>query len=477
MVDLAIETVGLYKFFQGRPALTGLDLCVPPGSIYGFLGRNGAGKTTTMKLLMGILQPDRGSVNVLGVSLSDPANGVRIRQRIGFVTEDKELYPYMTIRQVTQFTRSFFPRWREDLEQRYRRLFDLPLDKKIPDLSKGMRSKLILLLAIARGIELLILDEPTDGLDPVSVEELLRELVSLSATEGTTIFFSSHQLHEVEQIADHITIVEHGRSVVSGTLDDLKGRYRRVNIVLPENRADPIPWLDGVERVTQEGRTLSLLISSNASALVQQARSLPGAAVEVTSVAFKRNIFGTCEGDINAVEESLARNSMALLVDAGRCSSDDLDGRTRRRIAFDGERPPSDACTNNDFHCRGHQSCRGGYSNAISFSSESGPSRVHTLHPLAAGQPPSTSHRTSALGLARNRWHCHVYDRFCLESFSFGERRLNSKRPFEISSGCSVQHSVFLFHVSSHRNGSGRDVASLRKLLLGWACLVGHCSL
>ncbi len=287
MVDLAIETVGLYKFFQGRPALTGLDLCVPPGSIYGFLGRNGAGKTTTMKLLMGILQPDRGSVNVLGVSLSDPANGVRVRQRIGFVTEDKELYPYMTIRQVIQFTRSFFPHWREDLEQRYRRLFDLPLDKKIPDLSKGMRSKLILLLAIARGIELLILDEPTDGLDPVSVEELLRELVSLSATEGTTIFFSSHQLHEVEQIADHITIVEHGRSVVSGTLDDLKGRYRRVNIVLPENRADPIPWLDGVERVTQEGRALSLLISSNASALVQQARSLPGAAVEVTSVALK----------------------------------------------------------------------------------------------------------------------------------------------------------------------------------------------
>ncbi len=287
MTDLAIETIDLRKLFHGRPALAGLDLRVPVGSIYGFLGRNGAGKTTTIKLLMGILKPDGGSTSVLGVPLSSTANGVQIRQRIGFVTEDKELYPYMTVRQVIQFTRSFFPHWRDDLEQHYLRVFDLPLQKKIPDLSKGTRSKLMLLLAISRGVDLLILDEPTDGLDPVTVEQLLRELVSLSAAEGTTIFFSSHQLHEVEQIADHIMIVEHGRGVVSGTLDDLKGRYQRVNIIFPEKPADPIRWLDGVERVTQEGRTVSLLTSNNVSALVQQAQSLPGAAVEVSSVTLK----------------------------------------------------------------------------------------------------------------------------------------------------------------------------------------------
>ena len=203
------------------------------------------------------------------------------------MTEDKELYPYMTVRQIIQFTRSFFPQWREDLEQRYRRLFDLPLNKKIPDLSKGMKSKLMLLLAISRGAELLILDEPTDGLDPVTVEALLRELVSLSAAEGTTIFFSSHQLHEVEQIADHITILEQGRSVVSGTLDDLKERYRRVNIIFPEIPAQPILWQEGVERITQEGRTVSLLTSQNVNALVQQAQSLPGAMVEITAVTLK----------------------------------------------------------------------------------------------------------------------------------------------------------------------------------------------
>ena len=145
----------------------------------------------------------------------------------------------------------------------------------------------MLLLAISRGAELLILDEPTDGLDPVTVEALLRELVSLSAAEGTTIFFSSHQLNEVEQIADHIMLVEQGRSVIDGALDDLKERYRRVHIVFPETPAHPIRWLNGVESVTQEGRTISLLTSNNVNALVQQAQSLPGAVVEVTPVTLK----------------------------------------------------------------------------------------------------------------------------------------------------------------------------------------------
>ena len=287
MADLAIETINLHKSFHGRPALTGLDIRVPLGSIYGFLGRNGAGKTTTIKTLMGILKPDRGSVSVLGIPLSSAKNGVRIRERVGFVTEDKQLYPYMTVKQVIQFTRHFFPRWRHDLERIYLSKFDLPPHKKIPDLSKGMRSKLMLLLAVARGAELLILDEPTDGLDPAAVEELLRELVSLSAAEGTTIFFSSHQLHEVEQIADQITIMEHGRSVISGTIDDLKGRYQRLHITFPETPIHPIRWLEGVERVTQDGRTVSLLASRNTSALLQQARSFPGTDVQVAPVTLK----------------------------------------------------------------------------------------------------------------------------------------------------------------------------------------------
>jgi ABC-2 type transport system ATP-binding protein len=151
-------------------------------------------------------------------------------------------------------------------------MFELPPAKKIPDLSKGMRSKLMLLLAISRGADLLVLDEPTDGLDPVSVEDMLREIVSLSATEGITVFFSSHQLAEVEQIADHVTIIDRGRAIVSGSLDDLKARYQRLHVVFQDEPRSPVQWLDGEEHVRQEGRTVSILASRNSIALAEQAR-------------------------------------------------------------------------------------------------------------------------------------------------------------------------------------------------------------
>src|SRR6204780_1776765 len=174
MTDFIIETNQLTKSFKGQPALNGLDLRVPAGSIFGFLGRNGAGKTTTIKTLMGLLRADSGSARVFGIPVADADRGIEIRRRIGFVTEDKKLYPYMTVEQIIRFTRPFFPKWRNDLEKRYLQMFELPPKRKIPDLSKGMRSKLMLLLAISRGAELLILDEPTDGLDPAATEHVLR---------------------------------------------------------------------------------------------------------------------------------------------------------------------------------------------------------------------------------------------------------------------------------------------------------------
>jgi ABC-2 type transport system ATP-binding protein len=285
--NLAIEASGIRKSFKGRVALNGLDLSVSPGSIFGFLGRNGAGKTTTIKILMGMLKADAGSARIFGLPIDPAGDLVGIRRRIGLVTEDKELYPYMTVEQIVRFTRPFFPRWREDLERRYMRMFDLPPEAKIPSLSKGMRSKLMLLLAISRGAQLLILDEPTDGLDPVAVEEVLREIVSLAAEEGTTVFFSSHQLAEVEQIADHVLIIDNGRCVVSGALDDLKASYRRLHIVFQEELRNPIQWLDGAEHIRQEGRSVSILASRNLTGLEEQARSLGGVQVEIFPVTLK----------------------------------------------------------------------------------------------------------------------------------------------------------------------------------------------
>jgi ABC-2 type transport system ATP-binding protein len=287
MTDWIIETSELCKAFKGQAALRGLDLRVPAGSIFGFLGRNGAGKTTTIKILMGLLRADGGGARVFGTPVTDADGAIEIRRRIGFVTEDKELYPYMTVEQMIRFTRPFFPKWREDLEQRYLKMFELPPKRKIPDLSKGMRSKLMLLLAISRGAELLILDEPTDGLDPAATEDVLRELVAIAASEGTTMFFSSHQLAEVELIADHIGIIDRGKMIVAGSLDDMKAQYQRLQVVFADTVQAPMRWVDGVESVRQEGRVLSILASHNVDAVVEQARSLPGTAVEQFPVTLK----------------------------------------------------------------------------------------------------------------------------------------------------------------------------------------------
>jgi ABC-2 type transport system ATP-binding protein len=286
-VNNIIEVSALSKSFKGQRALDGLNLSVPEGGIFGFLGRNGAGKTTTIKTLMGLLRSDSGEARVFGIPVADAGRAVEIRRRIGFVTEDKELYPYMTVEQIIRFTRPFFPKWRDDLEQRYVKMFDLPLKRKIPDLSKGMRSKLMLLLAISRGAELLILDEPTDGLDPAATEDILRELVAIAASEGTTMFFSSHQLSEVELIADHIGIIDKGKMIVAGSLDDMRAQYQRLTVVFANSVQTPAHWVEGVESVRQEGRVVSILASHNIDAIVEQAQSVPGTAVERYPVTLK----------------------------------------------------------------------------------------------------------------------------------------------------------------------------------------------
>lgn len=145
----------------------------------------------------------------------------------------------------------------------------------------------MLLLAMCRGAELLLLDEPSDGLDPAGVEDMLRELMSTAAAEGITIFFSSHQLHEVEQIADHICIIDAGRAVVTGSLDDLKCQYQRIQVILDHEFTTPFHWAPGVEHIRQEGRTLSLLVNGNSDALLAQAQALPGASVERFPVTLK----------------------------------------------------------------------------------------------------------------------------------------------------------------------------------------------
>jgi ABC-2 type transport system ATP-binding protein len=283
----AIETSALRKRFDGVEALCGLDLQVPRGSIFGFLGRNGAGKTTTLKVLMGMARPSAGTARVFGLAADDPRASVDIRRRTGFVSDDKDLYDAMSVESSIRFTASFFPRWRGDLEQRYLRQFDLPLRRTVKTLSRGMRTKLALLLVLCRGAELLLLDEPTSGLDPAVTEEVLQAVVGHVASEGMTVFFSSHQIPEVDQIADHVAIIDHGRTVVAGALDDLRQEFCRVQLVFDGEAPSPVFRAPGVERVRRSGHVLSVLSSAGAATVIEEARALRPRAIDTVPVSLK----------------------------------------------------------------------------------------------------------------------------------------------------------------------------------------------
>jgi ABC-2 type transport system ATP-binding protein len=282
-----IETTDLRKRYDDLEALAGLSLQVPAGSIYGFLGRNGAGKTTTMKVLLGMARPTSGHARVFGLAADVPEQSLQIRRRTGFVSEGKELYDSMTVEAMTRFTAAFFPRWRADLQQRYLRAFELPLERKVKTLSRGMRTKLALMLALCRGAELLLLDEPTSGLDPAMAEEVLQALVSSVAAEGTTVFFSSHQIAEVDQVADHVAIIDHGRAVVAGSLDELRENYRRIQLVFEDEAPMVALRAHGVARVRRGGRVVTVLSSQGAESIVDEARALNPVSVDVAPVTLK----------------------------------------------------------------------------------------------------------------------------------------------------------------------------------------------
>lgn len=227
MSDPVIVTRLLLKHYGNVVALDGLSLTVPRGSIYGFLGRNGAGKTTAIRVLAGLARPASGEAAVLG--LDPQRDRVALLARTGFVIE-KTLLPTLTGNELIRFNRGFFPAWSDVLAAKYAAALEVPMDRKFRKLSQGNRTKLCLLLALAQGAELLILDEPTLGLDPVITDQLLRILVDDVAASGRTILMSSHHLSEVEKIADWVGIIHRGRLLLEAQLDDIRSAYARVRV-------------------------------------------------------------------------------------------------------------------------------------------------------------------------------------------------------------------------------------------------------
>ena len=238
-----IETQQLTRRFGRMEAVHELNLAVPAGSVFALLGSNGAGKTTTLKLLMNLIEPTSGSARVLGVD--SRRLGERELAQIGYVSENQELPLWMTVRQLLDYCRPFYPTWDRELETTLLTQFALPESRKLAQLSRGMLMKASLLSSLAYRPKLLVLDEPFSGLDALVRDEFVRGVLEVSALGEWTVLVSSHDIDEVERLADHIALLDHGRLQFSETAETLQGRFRRVEVTgAAESIAPARDWLE-----------------------------------------------------------------------------------------------------------------------------------------------------------------------------------------------------------------------------------------
>jgi ABC-2 type transport system ATP-binding protein len=266
MTSPVIETHGLTRRFGALEAVADLTLQVPPGSVYALLGPNGAGKTTTIRMLMNIVEPTAGRAAVLG----QPASrlGPQEFRRIGHVSENQELPSWMTVRQLIDYYAPFYPTWDREFCARLLQRFELGLDQKIRHLSRGMRMKTALLSSLAYRPELLVLDEPFTGLDPLVRDEFVSGVLELTEQQDWTVFVSSHDIDEVERLADWIGVLDAGRLYLSEPLETLQRRFRRIELTTAAPASAPVPappsWLS-VETAGERVRIVNSQFQEHAS--------------------------------------------------------------------------------------------------------------------------------------------------------------------------------------------------------------------
>jgi ABC-type multidrug transport system ATPase subunit len=224
VTESIITVSALTRRFGARTALSAVSLSLPRGAVYGLVGANGAGKTTLIKHLLGLLRAESGSVRVFGL---DPvADPVAVLSRIGYLSEENDLPGWMRVDELIRYSRTFYPAWDDAYAEALRQTFALESAAKIKNLSKGQKARAGLLVALAHRPELLVLDEPSSGLDPIVRRDILGAVIRTIADEGRTVLFSSHLLEEVEQVADHVTMIHEGTIVLSAALDDIRKSHR-----------------------------------------------------------------------------------------------------------------------------------------------------------------------------------------------------------------------------------------------------------
>lgn len=254
----AIEISGLTFAYGRQVVLNGVNLQVPQGSIFGFLGRNGAGKSTTIKILLGLLKPSGGTCRVAGLDCYRQA--LAVRRTVGYMAEDQQMYGWMRIEQIINWVGGFYPGWDKKLVDELLTLLELPRKSKVKTLSKGQNSRLALLLALGHSPQVVILDDPTLGLDPIARKDFLRHVINLLQSKGVTVFFSSHLLYEIEPVADHIAILEKGVIVKAARTDQLRDHIRRY-LFTPRPGIN-LGRLTGLLDVTRTGSALALTLDN-----------------------------------------------------------------------------------------------------------------------------------------------------------------------------------------------------------------------
>ena len=237
---VAIQSVS--RRFRRKQALDQVTLEIPRGVVFGLVGENGAGKTTLIKHILGLLRAESGSVRVFGM---DPVKQPEeVLKRIGYLSENRDLPNWMRVGELLLFTQAFFPDWDPAYAEELRNTFDLDPTAKVGTLSRGQRAQMGLLLALAHRPDLLLLDEPSSGLDAVVRRDILGAVIRTVADEGRTVLFSSHLLDEVEYVADHVAFLHEGKLAWNGPLTDIKSRYRSFTLHFPTPCATP-PTIDG----------------------------------------------------------------------------------------------------------------------------------------------------------------------------------------------------------------------------------------
>jgi len=256
MAATVIEVSNLSRSFGRKRALDTVSFRATEGRVYGLVGANGAGKTTLIRHLLGLLRAKSGSVRVFG---HDPVrNPVGVLGRVGYVSEERELPEWMRVHELMRYTEAYHVKWDAAYARELLETFALDPSKKIKDLSKGMRAQAALVAAVAHRPELLILDEPSSGLDTVVRRDILDAIVRTVADDGRTVVFSSHLLDEVERMSDHVTMINQGLVALDGPLDDVRLAHRRTQVRFQDALAWP-PALDGALSVEGGGRSWQIV--------------------------------------------------------------------------------------------------------------------------------------------------------------------------------------------------------------------------